>query len=189
MKITLIGSGTRANVIANFDGVFSWIRLPLYKDFLLSHITNKSVVVGRMAFMNPGFRELLIEAKAKITVLGKEIQEKDPDIRVSRKLEIALASASDSHDEVFVVGGAHLFEQTIKRAHVIWYMQADMDIREGFSFPKIEPQIFHKASTMSLREDLPQPVQIEGRRLIKKPQSSIVVPVQIQHWLKRKTKP
>lgn len=188
MKITLIGSGTRTNVIAGFDGIIPWMKLPSYKEFLLAHITDRSVIVGRKTFMNEDFRKLLIEASAKITVLGNEVPDIDPDIRVSRKLEIALASASDSHDEVFVVGGANLFEQTIKRADVIWYMQADMEIREGFSFPKIETQFFRKASTMSLREDLPESVQT-GDYWSKKLKYPVVVPVQIQHWFRRSPKP
>lgn len=185
-NLTIVASGTREQRMNNFEGNIPWINLLAYKEFIVSSIANTSVIVGRGTFEIPFFREILSQHPF-VTVLSRTFKKTDcTDVMLRRSIAKALACAGKRSERVCLLGGVKLLQHFITQDLVdrIRYAQIDMRISKGdSSFPKI-PEIFEKASYMSLREKL-LPETLGNPRFQNQIQEPVIVPVEIQHWVRR----
>lgn len=70
-----------------------------------------------------------------------------PGATVAHSLEMALAEAEKDGGEVFVIGGAQVYEQSLPHADKLYITEVDADILGGDTFfPAIDPTIWRETS-------------------------------------------
>ncbi len=183
MNTTLIGSGTRCFAMVDPNGNTPWLHWAIFRNFLLQHISGRSILIGGDNFKDHCFQEFLLSVCSKVTVISNEQIRRSPKIFSSNNPSIAFASATDSTPEIVIIGDNHLpelFSQNISQIH---YMQIDMNLLSpSLSFPKINDQNFRKVSWMDSREEI---WHLNQGFFGDKPKREVNT-VQFQHWLPKK---
>jgi dihydrofolate reductase len=131
MPITLIAAVARNGTIGR-DGRMPW-RLPAdlarFKRLTLGH----PVLMGRKTWQSLG-RPL---AGRRNLVLTRDRSFAAPGGEVVHSLAEARAAAGDG--ELFVIGGAELYAQTLPEADRLLITRVDADVEGDTSFPSIDP--------------------------------------------------
>ncbi len=185
MNITLIGSGTRSYGMSDAKGIIPWLHWAIFRNFLLQHIHGRSILIGSDSFQDVFFQEFLLAACAKITVLHNGEVGKDSRVFASKDLSVALASATDSTPNIWVIGDDQLPISIVQEATEIRYLQIGMNISaSSLCFPKIDTQRFRQVSWIDSKEEI---WLMNHARFGTDPQRQ-VSPIQVQHWM-RKVRP
>lgn len=114
--------------------------LPADLQFFKQTTLNSAVIMGRKTFESIG-KAL---PKRKNIVLSSDKNYLAPGCTVVNNIDDALAEANS--DEIFIIGGAALFEQTILRAHKLYVTEVHHNFEADTFFPKISLEIWKETS-------------------------------------------
>ena len=133
MTLILLAALARNGTIGRDNGL-PW-RLPDDLRRFRALTLGKTVIMGRKTYESlpgslPGRHSVVVSRDKGFGGAPQEIE-------VARSLEEALARARST--EVFIIGGASLFQQTLGRADRLYLTQIDADIEGDASFPAYEP--------------------------------------------------
>jgi dihydrofolate reductase len=152
MPISLIVAMDRKGVIGR-DGGLPWrlsADLKRFKALTMGH----HIVMGRKTFDSLG-RPL--PGRTMVVISRKGTGDRGPATEGSgpvfvRSLEEAL-SLSASDDEVFIIGGAQIFELALPRAQRMYVTWVEADVAGDVTFPQVEWRHWREVSNERLPAD------------------------------------
>ncbi len=113
-----------------------------------------AVVMGRKTFESIG-RPL---PNRRNVVITRDVNYKREGIEVVNSLAAALDKFSDPNEEIFIIGGAELYKQTIEIADRLYITHVDADDKEADAFfPEIIPVVWNEISHKEHRADEKNP--------------------------------
>ncbi|SFV28388.1 dihydrofolate reductase [Thermoflavifilum thermophilum] len=134
-RISAIVAATRGNVIGK-DNVMPW-HLPADLKYFKQTTWGKPLIMGRKTFESMGGKALPGRPHIVIT---RQMQWSAPDVEVVHNLSDAFrAAAKYQTSEVFVTGGADIFQQAWAYLQRIYLTRIHADIEGNRYFPHIDP--------------------------------------------------
>ncbi len=132
-SLSIISAMDKNRLIGN-NNALPW-HLPADLAFFKKTTLNKPILMGRKTFESigrplPGRRNIIITRNT-------EYQQQGCEIVVG--IDEALALVKDQ-PEVMLIGGASLYEQTIRRAHSLYITEIHSKFKGDAWFPEIEPE-------------------------------------------------
>ncbi|PJJ75420.1 dihydrofolate reductase [Thermoflavifilum aggregans] len=142
-RISAIVAATRGNVIGK-DNVMPW-HLPADLKYFKQTTWGKPLIMGRKTFESMGGKALPGRPHIVIT---RQMQWSAPDVEVTHNLLDAFhAAAKYQTSEVFVTGGADIFQQAWPYLQRIYLTRIHADIEGNRYFPHIDThewQLIHE---------------------------------------------
>lgn len=138
-KLSLIVAMTPERVIGA-NNAMPW-HLPSDLAFFKATTMGRPIVMGRKTFQSigrplPGRRNIVLTRDKQFSAAG---------IEVLHSIEEALVSCADV-DEVFIIGGAELFNTTLSTAQRIYLTHIDAHLDGDTFFPVLESGVWHETS-------------------------------------------
>ncbi|GAB3585390.1 dihydrofolate reductase [Calidifontibacter terrae] len=137
MTISLIAARSRNGVIGR-EGGMPW-HLPADLKFFKRTTMGHPMIMGRKTYDSvgalPGRRSIVITRQPQWSAEGVE---------VASSLDHALALVGD--DDVFVVGGAEIYQQALRFADQILLTEIDREVEGDTFFPELAPQEWRESS-------------------------------------------
>ena len=143
MTLSLIASVARNGTIGRGSALV-WDE-PADKKFFKRTTVGCPVVMGRKTWDSlpprfrplPGRRNVVVSRQGGWQAAGAE---------VAHELDDALALVADA-PRVFVIGGAHLYEQALEKADELVLTEIDREIEGDVFFPRWEREAFEEVSS------------------------------------------
>lgn len=133
MKLVLLAAVAHQRVIGNHN-TLPW-HLPDDLRRFRRLTLGKTVIMGRKTFESlPG---PLTGRHSVITSRNQDFSVPAADVEVASSLDDALSRARSS--EVFIIGGASLYAQTLPRAHRLYLTEIDATVEGDAFFPSYDP--------------------------------------------------
>lgn len=131
MKISLIVAMARNHVIG-INGQMPW-HLPADLKHFRAITMGHPIIMGRKTFEAigkplPGRRNLVISHNPEFSVEGAEVY---------NQIEVALEQCADL-EQVFVIGGATLYEMMLGRADYLYLTEIDQEFAGDTFFPQFD---------------------------------------------------
>ena len=150
--LTLIASVGRNRVIGKGGGQPLYLKADLqrFKQLTLGH----AVVMGRKTFESI-LRKLgkPLPGRTNIIVSSQKNYSAPQGCIVCNSIGEALAEARKQGGEVFVIGGAQIFEQSISLADKLEFTEIDSDLDGDVLFPEISEAEWRETSRQEGQED------------------------------------
>jgi dihydrofolate reductase len=126
--ISLEAAHAHERVIANHKGI-PW-KLPADQKHWRSLIDGHAIIVGDTTYKEQGTME-----ESFNVVISRQTDLQIPKGAVAASVEEAIKTASEHEtEEIFVVGGASIFAQTIAQADRLYLTIIDLDVPDGIRF-------------------------------------------------------
>ena len=139
MKVSLIAAMAKNRTIGKGNDI-PW-HIPgeqkMFKEITLGH----TVVMGRKTYESiggplPGRTNIVVTRQKDYSALG---------CIVAGSLDDAIAKAGE--DEVFICGGAQIYEQALPMARRIYLTTLHRDVEGDSHFPELSPEEFEQVSS------------------------------------------
>ncbi|MGD8566779.1 MAG: type 3 dihydrofolate reductase [Gammaproteobacteria bacterium] len=134
LKISLIWAMAKNRVIG-IDNRLPW-KLPADMKWFRRHTLGKPVVMGRNTFESFGGRPLPDRTNIVVT---QDANYRAQGAIVTHSIDEALKACGDA-DEVMIIGGMSLYEQSLPMADRLYMTIVDADFDGDAWFPVIDPQ-------------------------------------------------
>lgn len=133
MIVSLIAAVTKNRVIGRNNDL-PW-KLPDDMKYFMDTTSGHAVIMGRKNFdsLPPKFRPL--KNRQNIVLTRNKESLKGFDVSIVNSLDDAFKAAPQD-EEVFVIGGAEIFEQTLSRADRLYITEIDAVIDGDVYFPE-----------------------------------------------------
>ncbi len=128
--IAIIAAVAKNNVIGK-NGELPW-ELPKDMENFKRLTSGNTVVMGRKTFESIG-RPL---PNRNNVVVSRSMEDRE-DVDVCRGIEEALETAKDYGEDIFIIGGQSIYEQTIDKADVMFISHVKMEVDGDTYFPEI----------------------------------------------------
>ena len=142
MIVSLIAALTKNHVIGRNNDL-PW-KLPDDMKYFMETTKGHAVIMGRKNFFSlpPKFRPLKDRTNIVLTHNGSQL--KDYDVVIVHSIDEAFLTAPQN-EEVFVIGGAEIFKQTLERANRLYLTEIDATIDGDTYFPTFDPKEWREA--------------------------------------------
>ena len=142
MRLALIVAVSRNGVIGR-DGGLAW-KISDDLKWFRSLTTGKPIVMGRRTFDSIGK-----PLAGRTNIVVSRTMSPRAGLVVVRSIEEALRSAAEAAgdmgaDEIFIIGGAEIYAETLPLADRIYLTAVDADIDGDARFPQIEPEDWNR---------------------------------------------
>lgn len=150
MIVSLIAAVSKNHVIGKNNDL-PW-KLPDDMKYFMETTREHAVIMGRKNFdsLPPKYKPLKDRLNIVIT-RRKEIL-KDFDVRAVGSIDEAFAQAPQS-EEVFVIGGAEIFKQTLDRADRLYITEIDAIVDGDVFFPDYDRSQWKEVSRIHHKAD------------------------------------
>jgi dihydrofolate reductase len=135
MIVSLIAAVTKNNVIGK-DNDLPW-KLPDDMKYFMETTKGHAVIMGRKNFDSLPLKFKPLKDRFNI-VLSREKKRLDFDVCLVHSMDDAFKEAESKHgpgSEVFVIGGAQIYNQAIARAHRLYITEIDAVLEGDTFFP------------------------------------------------------
>lgn len=140
------------NDVIGIDNQLPW-HLPADLKYFKHLTTGHTIIMGRKTFESIG-RPL---PNRKNVVITRDKKFNAEGIHVKNSIDEAIEFAnieSDSNEEVFIIGGDTIYQQTLELADKLYITQVNTIIENGTSFfPKIDSETWKSVSSESHLKD------------------------------------
>ena len=144
MPISLIAAVARNNVIGRENDLPWYLPEDLKRFRKLT--MGKTVLMGRKTFESIMGRLGKPLPNRKNIVVTKNLDFQAPEgVEVFNSIEEALEKHKQQ-EEIFIIGGGQIFEQTISRATTLYITRVDMEVPGDAYFPEIDPRAWKKTN-------------------------------------------
>lgn len=150
MKISLVAAVAQNYAIGK-DNRMLW-HLPrdlkYFKQLTLHHV----VIMGRKTFISIGSKPL---AERTNIVLSRDVSFQSSGVLVVGSLEEALSLAQkiSPQEEIFIIGGAELYRQSLPLAHRLYITEVHAVLEGDTFFPTISPKEWREISRLHHAKD------------------------------------
>jgi dihydrofolate reductase len=147
--INIVAAVSKDGYIANNNSQLPWgdkqkSDLKFFRELTMNH----TVIVGRKTFdqLKGG-----LSGRKNIVVTTK----KQPDTKNASFVNIdkAIQIAQDSSDDIFVIGGAQIYQAFLPLTDYIYLSIIDMDVDSGLKFPDFDRQEWKLISEKKYKSD------------------------------------
>lgn len=137
-RISAIVAAAHRNVIGK-DNIMPW-HLPADLQYFKKTTWGKPLIMGRKTFDSMGGKALPGRPHIVIT---RQTHWSAPRVEVAHHVLEALEKATKyASDEVFITGGAEIFQQAWPYLQRIYFTRIDADIEGNRYFPAIDPHVW-----------------------------------------------
>lgn len=137
MKISLIAAIADNNVIGK-DNNLLW-RLPADVKFFREVTTGHHILTGRKNYESIPEKFRPLSDRTNI-VISRNEGYKAPGAHVFTTIEEGIEFArSQGEDELFIIGGANIYDQVMDRAHILYITEVHGSFEGDVWFPHIDP--------------------------------------------------
>ncbi len=147
MTLSLIAAIANNNVIGK-DNALLW-NIPQDMKFFRATTSGHPVIMGRKTHLSIG-RAL---PNRRNVVITRDTAFTSPDVEVVHSVQEALSLFKDSMDEVFVIGGADIYTQTLPFADKLYITHIDANFDGDTFFPQIDTTIWKKIAETVVEKD------------------------------------
>jgi dihydrofolate reductase len=125
-------------------------KLPIDQKFFRETTSGHPVIMGRKTFESLG-RPL---PNRRNVIITRDKKYKKAGVEITHSLEEALNLFKDSKDEVFIIGGAEIYKQSMDIADRLYitHIQAEDKDADAF-FPEIIPIVWNEISHIEHKAD------------------------------------
>lgn len=150
MIVSLIAAVSKNRVIGKNNDL-PW-KLPDDMKYFMETTRQHAVIMGRKNFdsLPPKFKPL--KDRLNIVVTRHKELLKDYDIRAVDSIDGAFEQAPQS-EEVFVIGGAEIFKQTLDRADRLYITEIDAVVDGDVYFPEYDKSQWKEVSRVHHKAD------------------------------------
>ena len=145
--ITIIAAIGKNNALGK-DNQLLW-KLPKDLKHFKSLTENHPIVMGRKTYESIGKP---LPDRTNIVVSRKENWFAE-DILIVSKLKEAIKFAKKMDEEIYIIGGGNIYEQTIDLAEKLEVTQVNAELKADIFFPKINPKIWNKTNEINHEKD------------------------------------
>ena len=147
MKLALLAAVARNGAIGRDNGL-PW-HLPDDLRRFRALTLGKTVIMGRKTYESlpgalPGRHSIVVSRDGRYRAVRQDAQ-------VAGSLDEALAQARST--EVFIIGGASLYQQTLARADRLYLTEIDADVAGDTFFPRYDPADWETIADEAHRAD------------------------------------
>ncbi|WP_297396068.1 dihydrofolate reductase [Acidiferrobacter sp.] len=147
MKLALLAAVARNGAIGRDNGL-PW-HLPDDLRRFRALTLGKTVIMGRKTYESlpgalPGRHSIVVSRDGRYRAVRQDAQ-------VAGSLDEALAQARST--EVFIIGGASLYQQTLARADRLYLTEIDADVAGDAFFPRYDPADWETIADEAHRAD------------------------------------
>lgn len=141
------------NLVIGVDNDLPW-RLKKDLQHFSSYTQNKAIIMGRKTFESIG-RPL---PNRKNIILSSSLNQMD-DVDITKNLEDAMQvaknwnAAMNSSDEIVLIGGGHVFKETINIVNKLVLTRVDCEIEGDVHYPEIDLTNWNMDSSQSFYKD------------------------------------
>lgn len=145
MRLSLVVAVAKNGVIGRGGGLAWKISedLKRFKEITTGH----PIIMGRKTFDSIGK-----PLPNRINIVVSRTMNEREGVIVARTVEQAIKAASDGGrelgvDEIFVIGGADLYEKTLPLADRLYLTEVDAAVEGDVRFPRFDPAAWRRRST------------------------------------------
>jgi dihydrofolate reductase len=147
MSVSIIAAISKNGYIGK-DNQLLW-HIPLDFKYFKETTIGHSVFMGRKTFLSigkplPNRRNVVITRDTTFTSEGVE---------VCHSIDEAITLLTQHNEEVFCLGGADIYSQTLPLADKLYITHVDVTIEGDAMFPEINPDQWHKISSKKHSEE------------------------------------
>jgi len=141
MKVSLIAAMAKNRTVGKGNDI-PW-SIPgeqkMFKEITLGH----TVIMGRKTYESIGGP---LPGRTNV-VVTRQRDYSAPGCIVANGLDAAIAKAGEAEDEVFICGGAQVYEQTLPMAQRVYLSTLHRDVEGDAHFPELSPEEFEQVSS------------------------------------------
>ena len=151
-RVSLIVAMARNRVIG-INNTLPW-HLPADLKHFKALTMGHHIVMGRKTYESigkplPGRTSVVITRNRELKIDG---------CVMSRSLQEAIA-ACGSDEEIFIVGGAEIFEQALSLTDTLYVTEIQQDIAGDTHFPVFDKKLWREVSREQHSQEIPQPLE------------------------------
>lgn len=143
MIVSLIAAVTKNRVIGRNNDL-PW-KLPDDMKYFMETTTGHAVIMGRKNFDSLPAKFKPLKDRLNIVLTRNSDLLKNFDVCVVSSIENAFSKAPQD-EEVFVIGGAEIFEQTLSKADRLYITEIDAVIEGDVYFPRFDKNNWFEVS-------------------------------------------
>jgi len=143
MIVSLIAAVTKNRVIGKNNDL-PW-KLPDDMKYFMDTTREHAVIMGRKNFFSLPEKFRPLKDRLNIVITRNSESLKDYDVRVASSIDAAFQQAPQP-EEVFVIGGAEIFRQTLSRADRLYITEIDAVIDGDVYFPEFDKSLWKEVS-------------------------------------------
>jgi dihydrofolate reductase len=137
MKIQLIVAYSSNGAIGK-DNNLLW-HLADDMAFFKQQTSEKTVVMGKNTYLSLPKKFRPLPNRKNIVVSSQEPIEEHENLSWYKSLEEAISALKKTEDEIYIIGGGTIYEQTLPITDVVYATEVKVDIKGDTHFPKLNP--------------------------------------------------
>ena len=107
--------------------------------FFKQQTSGKTVVMGKNTFLSLPRKFRPLPNRKNIVISRQESIEEHENLSWYKSLEEAISSLKKTGEEIYIIGGGTIYEQTIPLADVVYATEVNVDILGDTYFPPLSP--------------------------------------------------
>ena len=137
MKIQLIVAYSSNGAIGK-DNNLLW-HLADDMAFFKQQTSEKTVVMGKNTYLSLPKKFRPLPNRKNIVISSQESIEEHENLIWYKSLEEAISALKKTEDEIYIIGGGTIYEQTLPMADVVYATEVKVDIEGDTYFPPLNP--------------------------------------------------
>jgi dihydrofolate reductase len=108
--------------------------------FFKQQTSGKTVVMGKNTFLSLPRKFRPLPNRKNIIISRQESIEEHENLSWYKSLEEAISSLKKTGEEIYIIGGGTIYEQTLPLADVVYATEVNVNIEGDTYFPPLSPQ-------------------------------------------------
>lgn len=108
--------------------------------FFKQQTSGKTVVMGKNTYLSLPKKFRPLPNRKNIVISRQEPIEEHENLNWYKSLEEALSILKKTEDEIYIIGGGLVYEQTLPMADVVYATEVNVEIEGDTYFPTLSPQ-------------------------------------------------
>ena len=108
--------------------------------FFKQTTSGKTVVMGKNTFLSLPRKFRPLPNRKNIVISRQESIEEHENLSWYKSLEEAISSLKKTGEEIYIIGGGTIYEQTLPLADVVYATEVNVNIEGDTYFPLLSPQ-------------------------------------------------
>ncbi len=108
--------------------------------FFKQQTSGKTVVMGKNTFLSLPRKFRPLPNRKNIVISRQESIEEHENLSWYKSLEEAISSLKKTGEEIYIIGGGTIYEQTLPLADVVYATEVNVNIEGDTYFPLLSPQ-------------------------------------------------
>ena len=108
--------------------------------FFKQQTSGKTVVMGKNTFLSLPRKFRPLPNRKNIVISRQESIEEHENLSWYKSLEEAISSLKKTGEEIYIIGGGTIYEQTLPLADVVYATEVNVNIEGDTYFPPLSPQ-------------------------------------------------